>query len=238
MEYLTFRIGIIGASQSGKTTYVIDRFLKPENGYNFKHVFLSGLDHNITRYQRNLEKGSKLTYIGSQKDQVISNLGQILGRLSELHKQKKKLGKTLVIFDDMVDPEFIKSQPFINFMVTSRHYNIFILYLCHSPTVVLTPLMKNNLTAFVLCDYTGSHNYKILLDEFWDPILIDYLIQKNGTYPTRTNLEAEKNEILGRIFSGRYGKLIINKDQKTFSVVLPQVKSGDLRVLVPANNSF
>ncbi len=237
MEYLTFRIGIIGASQTGKTTFVLDQFVKNPK-YNFKNIFLCGLDHNIKKYKESLQQGTKLRYLGYQKDHVIGGLYSVQTKLAEAHKLGQKLPKSLVIFDDLIDPEFIRSQTFINFMTTSRHYNIYVIYLCHSPTVVLTPLMKNNLTVLVLCDYAHSSNYDDLLSEFFDPILIDYLVSKLNRQPTKKEIAEQKAKIIGEAFNGHFGKLIINKDQKTFSVIAPTVKSGDLKVRVNASDIF
>lgn len=220
---------VIGASQSGKTTFVIDKLL-PTIVYD--SIVLCGGDHNLTVYSeasKRLDKTKKrkrkVAYIGFHADDVLNRLTKLNNRLRGI----KKKTETLVIFDDFVDPKATRSQPFLEFIATCRHSRITVIFICHSVDIVVSPFMKTNMTHFIICQYAPSRNFAEFMATFLDPLITDkLLIQDKGILPSEKKIHNTRDMIIASAFSGRFGKLIIHVIGRRFAVVKPVMQGTGL----------
>jgi hypothetical protein len=211
---------VIGASQSGKTTFVIDKLL-PTIAYD--SILLCGADHNLTVYEKaskildsTVKRRRRVVYLGFHADSVLKSLRDINQKLRG-HKKE-----TLVIFDDFIDPKAVRSQPFLEFIATCRHSRITVIFICHSVDVVISAFMKTNMTHFIVCQYAPSRNFSEFMATFLDPLITDqHLLQSGNTLPTPSMIRETRDRLIAAAFSGRYGKLIIHVTGRRYAVVRP-----------------
>lgn len=213
---------VIGASQSGKTYYVLQSLLP---NISFDSVLLAGCDHNISQYTKTISElpnGKKkvLRYLGVDDETVLDHITTIADKLKKFNTlNPKKAKETLCIFDDFVNPKAIKDQRFISFLATCRHARITVIYVCHNVDVVLTPFMKTNMTHFIICQYTPSRNFNEFMHAFFDPLLVDELVNTSKRMPTEKEIRDLRDKYLHKAFGGMYGKLIIAKEKRRYNVI-------------------
>lgn len=207
---------VIGASQSGKTHFVINNLLPV---IDYDRFILCGHDHNISKYADHLDPDVKLQYFGHDPDVVVARLEKLMSLLSNLPASRKK--ETLIVFDDFIDNHAIKNRAFMDFIATCRHQQITIIYVCHSVDTVLTPFMKTNMTHFIICQYAPSQNFKMFMNTFLAPIVSTDMAIQNGQVPSDQELNTAMRQILNTAFSGRYGCLIISVNTRDFRVIAP-----------------
>lgn len=240
---------VIGASQSGKTRYVLDHIL-PSVAYD--SVILCGNDHNIEVYRQKMtdletpkiprdsrQHKKRLTYLGVDDNVVLDHLitlsSNLASYLQNPPRGQMKKKETLVIFDDFVNPKAIKDQRFISFLATCRHALITVVYVCHNVDVVLTPFMKTNMTHFIVCQSTPSRNFNEFMHTFLDPLLSEELMtdplgqmtDPRGhleRMPTEKEIRELRDKRLHEAFNGRFGKLIIAKERREYLVIPPSKK--------------
>jgi hypothetical protein len=213
---------VIGASQSGKTHYIINTLI-PSLTHKPNRVILCGHDHNISKYRKSLPTHVDMMYYGHDPDDVIAKLTRLCKLLSAAKRRKE----TLVVFDDFVDNRAIKNRDFMDFIATCRHQNITIIYATHSVDTVLTPFMKLNMTHFIICQYAPSQNFRTFINTFLSPIIANEIAVDTQKMPSAEELRDEVDEALNLAFSGQYGKLIIAVNERNFWIILPQPKSYD-----------
>lgn len=214
---------VIGASQSGKTTFVIDKLLPT---LRYDSIILCGADHNLEVYQKTSHaldcrdhRRRRVTYLGFHAEDVLNKLNTLNTRLRGMKRQRE----TLVIFDDFVDPKAIRSQLFLEFVATCRHSMITMIFICHSVDVVISAFMKTNMTHFIICQYAPSRNFSEFMATFLDPIITDELLtlKKDGGVPSYAEIRSARESVLTRAFSGRYGKIIIHVIGRRYAVIKP-----------------
>jgi hypothetical protein len=222
-DILRNKFCVIGASQSGKTTFVIEK-LMPKIAYD--RIVLCGADHNINVYttashvlDQRLKRRRQVFYFGYESTSVLQRLASLNTALRA--SPKKKASETLVIFDDFVNPKAISSTAFLDFIATCRHSRITVIFICHSVDIVVTSFMKSNMTHFIICQYAPSRNFSEFMHTFLDPIICDRYIQKNGRTPSEKELRNAREIIIQAAFTGRFGKIVISVIDRTFQVVKP-----------------
>lgn len=120
-----YRSYIVGASQSGKTNYMLN--LMTREGY-YKNYFdrifvISPTALDLDKSYQELEKKTKYE---KGKDLFFFNCDtQVLQTILDVQTEEKKEKKVLVILDDIVSyKKFCNSNELLQFAIMSRHYNI------------------------------------------------------------------------------------------------------------------
>lgn len=213
---------VIGATQSGKTTFVINELLP---AISYDSILLCGGDHNLEVYQttsktldRRDRRRRKVVYLGFHAEEVLKKLNAINTRLRTIKKPRE----TLVIFDDFIDPKAIRSQLFLEFIATCRHSRITVIFICHSVDIVVTSFMKTNMSHFIICQYSPSRNFSEFMATFLDPIVTDGLLAEG--LPSEKKIRATRDGVINTAFNGRFGKLIIHVTGRRYAVVRPKIR--------------
>lgn len=120
-----FRSYIIGASQSGKTNYMLNLLIRPRYYLNyFDRIFvISPTALDLDKSYQELEKKTKYE---KGKDLFFFNCDtEVLKTILDVQTEENKEKKVLVILDDIVSyKKFCNSNELLQFAVMSRHYNI------------------------------------------------------------------------------------------------------------------
>lgn len=161
-----FRMVIIGNSESGKT-YTITNNLWGTIKDKYDVVFVLSTQYNFGKYK---VIGNKLFFIDIEsnenkniKDPIIYALRKIIKQMSKgLIGFEKTTGKpvykctTLIIFDDVVDKKFSKSDEMLNLFSKVRNYQGSLIYSTQFTHIVLSPSMLNNTTHTILLPCMGD----------------------------------------------------------------------------------
>jgi len=210
VENQSERIALIGSSMSGKTYYLCTEIVPC-----FQYIHYFGPSYNLPPIEECMNKRALIEHHESLDD---------IGDLMTIAKKEFDLGNLLppqlIILDDVIDPQFIKTRLFMSLMSTGRHYNLSVVIIAHTPNLVISPYVKKQLTAIVLCDYAPTAGFKELIEEYYKPML------QNDLAVSHTDRELTKlaNNNLASIFKYRYGKLILRPLDSTWSVDFPANK--------------
>lgn len=221
MDFITKKYAIIGASQSGKSYWIAQNLIKPGH---YEWIALCGAERNLSFYEDAIPKNKKITmeYYGHDPDEVLMNLESLVEKMDEIiSKQPKKVKTVLVLFDDFVNPSVLRNQKFINFVVTSRHSNIAIAFASQFVNTIISPLLKTQMTHFVICQHDPGRAFDEFLKDFLDPKLVQEFMAKNDRLPERDEIKKERSRVLLEAFNGRFGKILIDQEEIRFAVIKP-----------------
>ena len=139
-----FRSYIVGASQSGKTNYMLN--LMTRDGY-YKNYFdrifvISPTALDLDKSYEELEKKNKYK---KNKDLFFFNCDtEVLKTILDVQTEENKEKKVLVILDDVVSyKKFCNSNELLRFSVQSRHYNISMFILSQAFHLILKSIRLN-----------------------------------------------------------------------------------------------
>jgi len=201
------RIAIIGASQSGKSW-----FCQKEIVPHFRYVHYFGPEHNIKSYEASLAPGALIrTNTEPQKAQMV--LDNATKWLKE--NPNKNIPKQLLVFDDVIDKDFVNSDLCRQLFAAGRHYNLSIVIMAHSPNGVITRYIKTNLTQIVLCQFYHSTPFEEIIEDYFLSMLYTGSESKQA-------LNTKARELLNETFKYRFGKLIIRPADNTWSQWFPK----------------
>lgn len=203
---LSERIIVIGASQSGKTYWICENIIP---FFGMIHYFGPNLNNKsiITAAKTN-----KITF----NENCFNSINVFKTcRLFETQFPGVFIPPQLIIFDDMINSDFIKSDECRILFCACRHYNLSIVLCCHSPNVVITPTMKGNCTQLVLCEYFNTTQFNKFIEEY-------FLNMLSETGDTAVELKKKLNDCINEAFKYKYGKLIIRLMERTWDIYRPK----------------
>lgn len=205
------RIAIIGSSMSGKTYYMCTEILPC-----FQYIHYFGPEHNLPVLLECMNKRALIKRYSN-----AYGVMDILKTVEEEHTKGNQLPPQVIIFDDFIDTQFIKTDICKKLFAMGRHYNLSIVMIAHTPNLVITPYIKAQLTAIVLCEYSPTPGFEDLMETYFKPMLMNDL--REDGYETK-NMKKAMNKILYGIFSIKYSKLILRPQDSTWSIYIPDKK--------------
>lgn len=205
------RIAIIGSSMSGKTYYLCTEIVPC-----FQYIHYFGPEHNMPVLMECLNPRALLKHHTNSLGVV-----DIMDIAKYQHDHDNPLPPQLIIFDDFIDTQFIKTDICKRLFAMGRHYNLSIVMIAHTPNLVITPYIKAQMTAIVLCEYSPTDGFKDLIDTYFKPMLMSDL---DTVSHSDRELNKLVNDHLNSIFKYKYGKLILRPQDSTWSAYFPEQK--------------
>lgn len=205
------RIAIIGSSMSGKTYYVCTEILPC-----FQYIHYFGPEHNMPVYTESLNKRALL-----KRHSNALGVVDIMDTAKFQYDQGAPLPPQLIIFDDFIDTQFIKTDICKKLFAMGRHYNLSIVMIAHTPNLVITPYIKAQMTAIVLCEYSPTEGFKDLIETYYKPMLMSDV---NTVSHKDKDLNKLVDDNLSKIFKYKYAKLILRPQDFTWSIYYPEQK--------------
>lgn len=210
-QNISERIAIIGSSMSGKTYYLCTEVLPC-----FQYIHYFGPEHNLPVLQECANKRALINrYTNALSVQKIMDIAE------REHSLEHPLPPQVLIFDDFIDTQFIKTDICKRLFAMGRHYNLSIVIVAHTPNLVITPYIKAQLTAIVLCEYSPTEGFKDLIETYYKPMLMNDLEEIDHS-DRELNKLVKKN--LNAIFKYKYAKLILRPQDSTWNVYFPSKK--------------
>lgn len=159
-----FRLLVYGASNSGKTFFLLKKFLPrmlKSKAYDNFYVFA----HEYSKHQYKQVLGDKMIFINisENKINVIKIINAIQDKIvvSNPNNNLWKNGtsmypeRNLILFDDYSDPKVTKDPTFSNLFTKFRHFQTSIIFVAQHLDKLTTPIMQSNATHFVFFKLLG-----------------------------------------------------------------------------------
>lgn len=194
-------VGIVGASQSGKSQLFKDLYRKVFHK-NFNTVVCISETLANGFYQSFLPK--KTIFVPAWDQSLV---GSLL-RFQDDHSGSKML----IILDDVMDRKLRNDDEMDRLFSTARHYRIAVCYLCHASTR-LSPQMRKNLSHLVIFSVNASDH-----DTFYESVyspLIRMSEVKNGITKSHSKHYAQKTLENALDQGGDYSCAIVCAHDKT-----------------------
>lgn len=157
-----FRLLIYGASNSGKTFFVLKKFLPrmiKSKAYDRFYIFAQ--QYSKQQYEEVL--GDKMIFINISESKM--NVLKIIETLEKnitasvcgkwKNGEDKYPHRNLILFDDFSDPKVTKDPIFSNIFTRFRHYQTSVIFIAQHLDKLTTPLMQSNATHYVFFRLLG-----------------------------------------------------------------------------------
>ncbi len=164
-----FFILLILAKTNGGKTHMVLNSIWPAVREKYDNVMVFTKFYCFKQYEEGMKtKGCRVTCIDVLKlmkekkgiehalDFIINMLeGQLIGYTKETHLAKFKWN-TLLIFDDCIDEDVVKSKQMKIFFASIRHYQASIIFLSQYTRVIVSRMMIANTSHMVIGRFTGD----------------------------------------------------------------------------------
>lgn len=173
-----FRMLIFGASNSGKSTFLL-RKLWPILTKKYEKVILISPEFNHTQYRKVI--GNKLTFKSTEcgTKEIIAYITALKeGIIKNMQTGETKSGiptykyNTLLIFDDVYIKNLNKDDNFISIFSSFRHIQVSTIYLAQNIENMTTPTMRINSTFIVYFRLPGRGG-KTAIKDIGDQLFIN-----------------------------------------------------------------
>lgn len=207
-----FRMLIFGASNSGKSTFVLTKLWSVLTK-KYEKVFLISPEFNHNQYKKVIGKkltckdtsrGTKdvINYIKNLKDGIIKNMktGETKSGIPTYKYN------TLLIFDDVFIKDLNRDDSFISIFSSFRHIQVSTIYLAQAIEIMTTPIMRTNSTYIVYFRLPGRGS-KVAMKDIENQLFINddkkrkdiasnlYIVNVNNKKYGHIFLDIEKTKI-------------------------------------------
>lgn len=200
----TYRMVVLGKSGSGKS-YWTHKFLELEKKKKKTLIFVFTPQHNLDYYK------DVATSIFTDVDinTILFTIDKVLKVCEQMNKQEFR---SIIIFDDIINEQLVNDDIFSNLFARSRHFNTNLIFIIQSYTRVITPLMKNQVTHYLLFKLSDPTQERRIVRELIVPMLGDLLTDDKTLYLRAAYFYKDK------IIDRKFGNVLINMDSNKIFV--------------------
>lgn len=152
---------VMGKSGSGKTSFVMEQIKKEAKHYDLIIVFTKKSNNDY--YNQELLIKPKFLIVNE-------DFGDMLARIDQMQEKRHDEGKDyrniLLIIDDVLDQNLVKSQIWDNLFTNFRHILVDVVFIIQVMDKYVTDVMKNNCDAFVIFNLSAPKARKSVVCNF------------------------------------------------------------------------
>lgn len=196
----TYRLTVIGSSGSGKSTFVY-KLLETERKTKYSKMTIIVVFTPIFNAEK-YRPYANIIHTGTSNLELTENLIKLLEIAG--NKEMKEKYRFIVVFDDVISEKFIQTDLFREFFVTARHYDMNIIFVIQAYHVLISSLIKDNTTHYLIFKMNSVRTQKELIRELIANTIGD--VEKTEKENTSKATELYKTYVLKR----KYGNILIN----------------------------